>query len=88
MFFLIFCGVLYFLPSIIAHDKRSFGGIFLLNLFLGWTVIGWIIALILACTGELRMPVYAIAGAGRYCRRCGAWGTPSAHYCWCCGSQI
>lgn len=39
---------LYFLPLIVAwlrghHNKAS---IFLLNLFLGWTVIGWIVALI------------------------------------------
>src|SRR3954462_15413890 len=45
------CGfVLYFLPTIVAvlrerHDKIS---IFLLNFFLGWSVIGWVVALIWA----------------------------------------
>jgi ATP/ADP translocase len=47
-------GALHFLPTIIAALRRSRGvvGIFLLNLFLGWTVIGWIIALVWALTGQ------------------------------------
>ena len=40
----------YFLPSIIAfiRKKRQKNAIFLLNIFLGWTCIGWIIAIIWA----------------------------------------
>ena len=39
---------IYFLPTFIAgvRSKRNTAAIFLLNLFLGWTGIGWIIALI------------------------------------------
>ena len=53
-------GAIHFLPTIIAAFKRSRSvvGIFLLNLFLGWTVIGWIIALIWAFSRE-REYVYA-----------------------------
>jgi hypothetical protein len=42
--------VMYFLPSIIAlaRGKRDILAIFLLNLFLGWSVIGWVVALIWA----------------------------------------
>lgn len=42
--------VMYFLPSIIAlaRSKRDTLAIFLLNLFLGWSVIGWLVALIWA----------------------------------------
>ena len=41
---------LYFLPSLIAVARHTHNstGIFLLNLFLGWTGIGWIIALVIA----------------------------------------
>jgi hypothetical protein len=41
---------LYFLPSLIAVARHTHNstGIFLLNLFLGWTCIGWIIALVMA----------------------------------------
>jgi len=53
MFFFPFFGlgfVMYFLPSIIAlaRNKRDILAIFLLNLFLGWSVIGWIVALVWA----------------------------------------
>jgi Superinfection immunity protein len=88
MFFLIFCGVVYFLPSIIGHDKRPFAGIFLLNLLLGWTVIGWIFALVWACTADVRGPVFAVAGPGRYCSRCGAMSQQAAQFCWSCGSRV
>lgn len=41
---------LYFLPSIIAiiRDPKHSGSIGLVNLFLGWTIIGWFAALIWA----------------------------------------
>ena len=35
MFFLIGCGLLYFLPSIVAHRKHAFTGVFLVNLASG-----------------------------------------------------
>ena len=88
MFFLIFCGVIYFLPSIIGHDKRAFPGIFLLNFLLGWTVIGWIVALIWACSADLRPQFLAVAGSGRYCCRCGAVSSQPAHFCWSCGARV
>jgi hypothetical protein len=42
--------VFYFLPTIVAlvRSKRDALSIFLLNLFLGWTLLGWIIALVWA----------------------------------------
>ena len=49
-FFFGFPLILYFLPSIIAlaRGKRDMLAIFLLNLFLGWSVVGWIVALVWA----------------------------------------
>ena len=43
---------LYFLPCIIASSRgtKSQGGIFLLTLFLGWTLVGWLLAAIWAIT--------------------------------------
>jgi len=47
---------IYFAPSLIAAARRTHNaGIFMLNLFLGWTGIGWIIALLLAICSS---PVY------------------------------
>ena len=40
----------YFLPTIIAccRGKKNSAAIFLLNLLLGWTFIGWVVALVWA----------------------------------------
>jgi hypothetical protein len=54
-------GAIHFLPTIIAalRNSRHVVAIFLINLFLGWTVIGWIVALIWACTSQPKyVPVY------------------------------
>lgn len=42
--------LLYWIPSAIAIDRaqHNWRSIFILNLFLGWTVIGWVIALVWA----------------------------------------
>jgi hypothetical protein len=92
MFFLIGCGLLYFLPSIVAHRKHAFTGVFLVNLLLGWTVIGWFVALIWACTAEDCRPFYAVAapmqGPARYCPRCGALSQGVGSFCWNCGSHV
>lgn len=42
----------YLLPSIVADRRKhhQFSAIFVANLLLGWTVIGWIISLIWAFT--------------------------------------
>ena len=57
LFFFPFFGigfVMYFLPTIIAliKSKRDAVAILLLNLFLGWSVIGWIIALVWAVKND------------------------------------
>jgi hypothetical protein len=58
LFFFHFFGfwfVMYFLPAIIAFakGKRDSLAIFLLNLFLGWSVIGWVVALVWAVKNDL-----------------------------------
>ena len=46
------CTLLYFLPCFISEKKSFNPQIFLLNFFLGWTFIGWVIALIWAVKKE------------------------------------
>jgi hypothetical protein len=89
MVFLLFWCLLYFLPSIVGHRKRSFPGILLLNVFLGWTVIGWIIALVWACTADDSVPVVVMAGLpARYCCGCGALNSAAANFCGSCGRRV
>lgn len=49
----LFLGV-YFIPVYVASAKQSknFTSILLLNIFLGWTFIGWVAALIWATMAE------------------------------------
>ena len=44
--------MLYFWPTAVALNKKraNTGAVFMLNLFLGWTLIGWVVALCWAMT--------------------------------------
>jgi Na+/H+-dicarboxylate symporter len=44
--------IVYFLPALIANHrkKRNVGAITALNFFLGWTFVGWVVALVWAYT--------------------------------------
>jgi hypothetical protein len=62
VFFLPFFGlgfVIYFLPTILAfaRNKRDTAAILLLNLFLGWTMIGWVVALVWAVKTDVPVVV-------------------------------
>ena len=57
MFVLVFgtLGVfLYFVPSIIAYkrERPNKGSVLVLNVFLGWTFLGWVLALAMAAGGS------------------------------------
>ena len=41
-------AAIYFLPSWIGSDKENRTAIFLVNLLLGWSLIGWVVALVWA----------------------------------------
>lgn len=91
MLHLVFLLLLYFLPAIIGRDKRDATGILLFNLFLGWTGIGWIIALIWAISAERSPRVHLVpvaVPASRYCCRCGSAAIPGAHFCTACGCTV
>jgi hypothetical protein len=90
MTFLFLLVVLYFLPTIIGHNKRDSAGIFIVNLLFGWTVIGWFIALIWAAASEHRVAALLVpAGVAMSPRcRCGAPEPVGAQYCWSCGRHL
>ncbi len=54
IFTIVFGFCIYLLPTIIANHRKhtNQGAIFVLNLFLGWTFLGWIIALIWSFTSS------------------------------------
>jgi Superinfection immunity protein len=62
VFFFPFIGfgfVSYFLPTIVAfaRSKRDTAAILLLNFLLGWTVIGWVVALVWAVKNDVPVVV-------------------------------
>jgi type II secretory pathway pseudopilin PulG len=50
---------LYIVPMVVAdrRNHRNTLAISMLNLFLGWTVLGWILALVWACTDNVNRPL-------------------------------
>ncbi len=47
-------ALLYSLPALVAyaHRRKHAGVIMLLNLSFGWTFLGWVLALVLACVPD------------------------------------
>ena len=58
-------AALYLLPTVVAagRNKRNTGAIFALNLFLGWTAVGWVVALVWAVAYEAPRVVQVAAVA-------------------------
>ena len=52
-FVVLFCGI-YFLPFVVAKIRGlpNRDSIFTLNLFLGWTLVGWVVAGALATASD------------------------------------
>lgn len=54
MFMVVFVLVIYLVPTLIANINRHRNrtAILVLNIFLGWTFIGWVVALVWANTAN------------------------------------
>lgn len=54
LFVSVFVVLLYFIPAFIAQHRhhQSVNAICVLNFFLGWTFVGWVIALVWAFMGN------------------------------------
>lgn len=82
---------LYFLPGIIGRKKRSNFAIFVLNLLLGWTVVGWIAALIWAVRADTLVsqpPMSVRAVLPQYCSGCRSYSMPGVGICRNCGRLL
>ncbi len=85
---------LYFLPTLIARNKHNANSVAVINLFLGWTFIGWIIALAMAVNNPpAQQPVTvqqskAAAVAERMCPFCAEEIKAAAVVCKHCGRDL
>lgn len=81
---LIFFGLLYFAPSIAGKNKRKANAIFILNFFLGWTLIGWVVALVWAVADDEDQKATNKAPRTFHCPNCQtalAYGQPACGSC-------
>lgn len=85
--FLIAVG-LYFTPAIIAavRSHQSENAIGLLNFFLGWTVLGWLVALIWASSSITKTPEQK--GWTATCFACQSSIHPRASVCPSCRTEL
>lgn len=84
-FLFVFGAIAYFIPTIVAIGRKhaSAGGIIVLNVLLGWSVIGWIVALAWAFSSPKTTTVVQVQqhaapppapGIAATCSNCGkAW---------------
>lgn len=83
---------IYFLPAIKAYqeNKTNRQAILILNLFLGWTLVGWVVALVWACTrNDSHHPVAAGAGfTAVLCAACGKYSPSGSPFCGQCGKRV
>lgn len=91
--FLVIVGiVIYFIPSMVASRKKNASAIIALNFFLGWTLVGWVVALVWSLTHEekqaapLPQPVAPVAPV--LCTSCGKYAAGNATFCQSCGVAL
>lgn len=89
---IIVAAVTYFSPTIVAvrREKKNLASIGLVNLFFGWTLIGWVVALAWAVSVQVvDSPSVAtsvpLVSAPILCTHCGKYSEPSARFCANCG---
>ncbi|MGA3012188.1 MAG: superinfection immunity protein [Terracidiphilus sp.] len=58
--------LVYCIPTLVAMARncKACNGIKVLNLFLGWTFVGWVIALAWAATGEIHPKILKMTPPG------------------------
>jgi Superinfection immunity protein len=79
----------YFLPLIIAlhRSHHNFGAIAALNVFLGWTGLGWLVALVWSVT-HLPAVASVVAAPTKRCPMCAEDVKAAAIKCKHCGSAL
>jgi Superinfection immunity protein/zinc-ribbon domain len=80
--------LLYFLPTLLGAKKRNAGAIFALNFFLGWTFVGWVVALIWALTVDKPIAQPAMLQVSQFCSACRAPVSVGQRFCHACGASL
>ena len=90
----IFTLLIYFIPSMVANSRqhKNLQSIIVLNLFLGWTLVGWVVSLVWAYSDTPAKEAVPIATAApndmRVCPYCAEPIRAAAIKCKHCGSDV
>lgn len=91
---------IYFAPTAIARSRKhnNLRSIAVVNVFLGWTIVGWVAALSWAVSKDAKQSSTPAAAtqplpdprephvpAKRFCASCGAGTAPGERFCGACG---
>lgn len=93
---------IYFIPYIVARQnkKQNAGAIGALNFFLGWTLVGWVVALVWAMSKDAQQPApqvlvnvpaalpTSLPGAQKKCPDCAEMVLADARKCRFCGHEF
>jgi hypothetical protein len=89
---ILLCFTAYFAPALIARKKSTFASVLALNFFLGWTLVGWVVALAWALKAEpqptqviFQQPVLP---SSTLCSGCGKYSAEGSHFCSHCGRSF
>jgi hypothetical protein len=93
LLFMVFGLFIYFLPTYCGRNKRDVGAIFALNLLLGWTLVGWVVALVWALSHDVPPQIVVnqspvVPGIAALCAQCGRYSDPTSKFCQSCGRQL
>jgi hypothetical protein len=93
LLFIVIGLFIYFLPTYCGRNKRNSGAIFALNLLLGWTLVGWVVALVWALSHDAPTAIVvsqpsAVPGVAVLCAQCGKYSDPTSKFCQSCGGQL
>lgn len=86
---LIIIIALYFIPTIVAFSRKvtNVGSVFVINFFLGWSIIGWVVALAMSVKSKTPQVVVVTSPTPLPgCSKCGIGLIPGQQFCSNCGT--